>query len=51
VMLQQQETEAARAALGPAAYDDHVRRGRSLPVDEILRQTAHAPVLDLPPGL
>jgi hypothetical protein len=48
VMLQARETAAAQAALGTAAYEDGVRRGRSLPIDDVLRQTLDAPVLDLP---
>jgi predicted ATPase/DNA-binding SARP family transcriptional activator len=48
-MLHGRETGAARTALGADAYDDCVRYGRSLPIDELLRQTLDAPVLDLPP--
>jgi predicted ATPase/DNA-binding SARP family transcriptional activator len=47
-MLQERETAAAQSALGPGAYEACVRRGRSLPVDDVLRQTLDAPVLDLP---
>ena len=49
VMLHGREAAAARTALGPDAYDECVRHGRSLPIDELLRQTLDAPVLDLPP--
>jgi hypothetical protein len=48
VMLQQRETAEARRALGPGAYEECMRRGRSLAVDDVLRQTLDARVLDLP---
>ncbi len=49
MMLHGREAAAARTALGPDAYDECVQSGRSLPIDELLRQTLDAPVLDLPP--
>ena len=42
-MLQQRETSAAQAALGPA-YDEWVRRGRALPADDVVRLTLDAPI-------
>ena len=48
VMLQERETVAAREALGPAAYEQCVLRGRTQPMDDVLGQTLATPVLDLP---
>jgi tetratricopeptide (TPR) repeat protein len=48
-MLQGRETAGAQAALGAAAYEEGVRRGRSLPLDEVVRQTLDAPVFEVPP--
>lgn len=48
VMLQQREAAEARCALGPGAYEECIERGRLLPVDDVLRQTLDARVLDLP---
>jgi tetratricopeptide (TPR) repeat protein len=45
VMLHAGAAGAARTALGPA-YDEHARRARGLPIDDVLAQTVHAPVLD-----
>jgi tetratricopeptide (TPR) repeat protein len=47
VMLHERAATAARTALG-AAYDEHAQRGRAAPVDEVLGQTLHVPVLDPP---
>jgi hypothetical protein len=49
VMLHERGAAAARLALG-SAWDDYAQRGRTLPVDEVLEQTLHTAVLDLPPG-
>jgi hypothetical protein len=48
VMLQERGIAPARSALGPSLYDEYVQRGRSLPVEEVLRQTVNAEVLDIP---
>ncbi len=48
VMLQERGIAPARTALGPSLYDEYVQRGRSLPVEEVLRQTVNAEVLDIP---
>jgi predicted ATPase/DNA-binding SARP family transcriptional activator len=45
VMLHARVAGAARTALGPA-YDELARRARELPIDAVLAQTVHAPVLD-----
>jgi predicted ATPase/DNA-binding SARP family transcriptional activator len=45
VMLHARAAGAARTALGPA-YDELARRARELPIDDVLAQTVHAPVLD-----
>jgi predicted ATPase len=49
VMLHEQETSAAKAALG-VAYGEHFATGRRLPVDDAVQCTIDAPVFDLPPG-
>ena len=50
VMLQERATSAAREALGPATYDQFAQRGRSLRVDDVVRQTLDAPVSTAPPA-
>ena len=45
VMLHARVAGTARTALG-RAYDECAERGRALPVDDVLAQTVHAPVLD-----
>jgi predicted ATPase len=49
VMLHEREAAPAETALGPEAYDQCVQHGRSLPLDEVLRQALDTPALDLPP--
>jgi predicted ATPase/DNA-binding SARP family transcriptional activator len=49
VMLHDRAAATARMALGQDAYDQCVQSGRTLPIDDLLRQTLHAAVLDLPP--
>jgi predicted ATPase/DNA-binding SARP family transcriptional activator len=49
VLLHEREAAAARTALGPSGYEELLQRGRSVSLDDVLGQTVHAPVLDLPP--
>ena len=48
VMLHERAAVPARTALG-TAYDEYAQVARSLPIDDVLGRTVHAPVLDLPP--
>ena len=39
ILLQTRQTSAAREALGPASYDQWEQRGRTQPVDDVVRLT------------
>ena len=47
-MLQERATAGARSALGPTVYEEHLQRGRSLAVDEVVRPTPDTTVADIP---